>query len=138
LPGWVSLVFVMVALLAPLALGPALAPLVAELGGASDHACACGMKPGTCGCPECALLAGLEQDAVASVPATDATLATFRACDDHGRAPLPYATPPCIVPALLAVAVNPRAGLLAPLLSPRGVPSQPDAPPTPPPRRSLV
>jgi hypothetical protein len=37
----------------PLALGPATTPLTRWLGGEADHRCSCGMKAGTCGCPEC-------------------------------------------------------------------------------------
>jgi hypothetical protein len=41
-------------LLLPIALGPATMPLVRALGGLEEHHCACGMKAGKCGCPECA------------------------------------------------------------------------------------
>ena len=42
------------AVAAPAALGPALGPLLKELGGQEEHVCKCGMAPGKCGCPECA------------------------------------------------------------------------------------
>ena len=45
---------VAMAVVGPMMLGPALSPLMQALGGAADHRCACGMAPGTCGCPECA------------------------------------------------------------------------------------
>jgi hypothetical protein len=37
----------------PVALGPARMTIERALGGEPSHACACGMKRGTCGCPEC-------------------------------------------------------------------------------------
>jgi hypothetical protein len=42
------------AVAAPAALGPALGPLLQELGAQQEHMCKCGMAPGKCGCPECA------------------------------------------------------------------------------------
>src|SRR5271170_4470295 len=45
---------VALAVLAPMMLGPALSPLAQALGAVAEHRCACGMAPGTCGCPECA------------------------------------------------------------------------------------
>jgi hypothetical protein len=39
---------------APAALGPALGPLLREVGSQQEHVCKCGMAPGKCGCPECA------------------------------------------------------------------------------------
>jgi hypothetical protein len=41
------------AVLAPLLLGPALGPVTRALGGVDEHRCACGMVRGKCGCPEC-------------------------------------------------------------------------------------
>ena len=46
---------VMLAVTTPLTLGPMRGVLARALG-AFDHACACGMAPGTCGCPACARL----------------------------------------------------------------------------------
>jgi hypothetical protein len=37
----------------PVALGPARTTIERALGGEQTHTCACGMKRGTCGCPEC-------------------------------------------------------------------------------------
>ncbi len=133
LVGFVVVLLGVIAPLAPLALGPALGALVAELGGQNDHVCACGMKPGTCGCPKCerALLGG---DPVASD-----TSATLRACDDHGHPPLPSVLPVCVIPAgALALAASPTVGVLAPLPPAREAPFDPAPPPTPPPRLDLV
>lgn len=44
----------LVAMAAPAALGPSMGPVLELLGGQSEHVCKCGMKPGTCGCPQCA------------------------------------------------------------------------------------
>ena len=47
---------VLLALIAPVWLGPAMTPLVIALGGAPEHHCMCGMKRGECGCPDCEAL----------------------------------------------------------------------------------
>jgi len=119
-----------VGMLAPLALGPALAPLISALGGEGDHACACGMKPGTCGCPECALLAG----AGSAVPDAHASL---RSCDDHRVAP-PSGLPPGVLPAGFVVAPAPSFGLVASSPPVSVSPGDRAPPPTPPPRRIVA
>ena len=72
--------------LVPIGLGPALVPVlraVHEMG----HTCACGMTPGTCGCPACARLARERQHGSRATPVLKAS------CDDDGTtlpaAPLP-------------------------------------------------
>ncbi len=130
--GLVALASLMMAFLLPLALGPALAPLTRALGVAPEHACACGMKPGTCGCPECERLL---REGDAPVPTTHATLGS---CDDHGSRSLASALPPCFVPPAFAVAASPHVGLLAPVPPPPRLSTQPSPPPTPPPRYTLV
>lgn len=55
------------------------------LGGDVSHKCACGMKPGTCGCPECARLEKQRQD------------------DERPR-PYPVFKPSCDPASVLAVA----------------------------------
>jgi hypothetical protein len=45
-----------VALALPIALGPALSTVTRLLAGPPVHVCMCGMKRGTCGCPECQAL----------------------------------------------------------------------------------
>lgn len=47
---------VLATLAAPAALGPALGPVLRALGAQETHLCKCGMKPGKCGCPDCARL----------------------------------------------------------------------------------
>jgi hypothetical protein len=121
------------ALLVLVALGPALGPLARELGADDAHACACGMKPGTCGCPACARLLG--QDDPGRLPERVAVLG---ACDDHGQGHLFTPLPLGLVPPGAVVAVSPRGGVLLSLSRSTWVPSEGDAPPTPPPRRLSV
>jgi hypothetical protein len=92
------LVWLAFAVMLPVALGPARTPIERALGGEPSHACACGMKRGTCGCPECERVER-EKETVSK------HIAVRNACeDDDGfvRAP---ATPLVIVPnAALVVA----------------------------------
>ena len=115
--------------LAPLALGPAFSPLVMALGGGPEHICACGMKQGTCGCPECEQLTS--PDAHPTAPLTHAVLGS---CDDHGRRPLGGGLPPAIVPASLALVTYGLSDVLPATPAPRGSSHPPAPPPTPPPR----
>jgi len=70
---------VLLALIAPVWLGPAMAPLVIALGGAPEHHCLCGMKHGECGCPECEALEH------ARAHEHDSPLPTIRStCDTDG------------------------------------------------------
>jgi hypothetical protein len=130
--GTVGLAVVILALLVPLALGAAVEPLAREFGGTPAHTCACGMRPGTCGCPECERLL---HDGSTSKPSLVAVLSS---CDDHGRSALASAIPPCMVPPALVVALSPSLGLLPASLDMTGAPSEPGAPPTPPPRIDTV
>jgi len=123
------LVLVIGLVLAPLALGPAFSPLVMALGGGPDHLCACGMKQGTCGCPECEQLAS--PDAHPTAPLTHAVLGS---CDDHGRGSIAGGLPPCVVPASLAVLTY-RSSRLVPVTQDPVVNAHSGGPPpTPPPR----
>jgi hypothetical protein len=68
-------------LAAPLLLGPGSGTILRALGGADEHRCACGMKAGQCGCPECERLEHarqLEADALRGHAVMRST------CDDHG------------------------------------------------------
>jgi hypothetical protein len=47
------LVWLAFVVMLPVALGPARTTIERALGGEPVHACACGMKRGTCGCPYC-------------------------------------------------------------------------------------
>lgn len=85
------LVWLAFVVMLPVALGPARATIERALGGEPSHACACGMKRGTCGCPECERL---EQEA----KKISKHVAVRNACEDDGglvRAPAaPIVTPP--------------------------------------------
>jgi hypothetical protein len=48
---WLAFVWLLIAV-SPIWLGPLLTPLRLAIADA-HHTCACGMTPGTCGCPEC-------------------------------------------------------------------------------------
>ena len=119
-----------VALAAPLLFGPATTWTVRALSGGPAHACACGMTPGKCGCPECAVLEHERQQA--RRPRAYRVLRS--SCEDDvpalNAAPLPTVTLPSYE-ALLAPVDAPRPALSrTDALHPRGR----NAPPTPPPR----
>jgi hypothetical protein len=88
---WFWLTFVV---MLPIALGPATSTIARTLGGAPQHTCACGMKRGTCGCPECAHLETARRDAK-NAPRYVAIRSTCEDDDGFVRAPtIPAATPP--------------------------------------------
>jgi len=128
-----ALAALVLALLVPLTLGPALRPLARQLGATTPHSCACGMRPGTCGCPECERL--LHGDGTAPVPTEHASLGQ---CDEHGQAPLAAGLPPAIVPPGVALARSRPGPLLTAVPPPSSRPRVADAPPTPPPRTVAV
>jgi hypothetical protein len=73
-----ALLTVWLAVALPIALGPATLTVTRWLGGDAVHRCLCGMKRGTCGCPECARIERQRSDA-----ARGHAQPTFRAaCDD--------------------------------------------------------
>jgi hypothetical protein len=111
-------------------LGPAMTPLVAALGGAPEHHCACGMKRGTCGCPECAAL-----ERARARENRDARLPTVRTtCDDTDVSPSAAAIPPCVAasPVGLVAASSVRVDVSITALRP--IDANLIEPPTPPPR----
>jgi hypothetical protein len=118
------------ALLAPMLLGPGSAWVLRALGGAPEHQCACGMKPGTCGCPECARIEHERSEAKRPLP-----YAALRSTCEDSDAPLASAALPLVHGASpIAVLVAPFARLTSDTrtsaLHPRGRPE----PPIPPPR----
>jgi hypothetical protein len=124
----------LLAMLAPLWLGPATLPLLRALAGDASHTCACGMAPGTCGCPECERLEHERQREHAPRPYR----VLKSACDDQG-APLPsLAVPPCVMPATLALHDARITGLAPPALLAHDAARVPDGPPTPPPRAARL
>jgi hypothetical protein len=118
------------AVLAPLLLGPALVPLTRALGGADEHLCACGMAPGTCGCPECEKLehARLAERAPRPYPVVKGQCGGDEVAP--GYAALPAATPPSDG---VLLAPSPRA-LLALERPATALSRDPTEPSTPPPR----
>jgi hypothetical protein len=123
--------------LGPLWLGPAMAPLNAALG-AHEHVCACGMKAGTCGCPDCAMMEHqreqeLQRERRASHdPASPRVIKGTCSSDDEA---IPSSTlPPCVLPAASAVVLAQAAtfALESPLKRLHSL--QRRGPPTPPPR----
>src|SRR5580704_10222977 len=87
-------------LIAPIWLGPAMAPLARALGGGVDHACSCGMSAGRCDCPEC------NDRGPHAYPTCKSS------CDD-AAAPLPAAGPlACVLPRDVVV-VPPAPAVLA-------------------------
>ncbi len=117
------------AFLLPLALGPALSPLATALG-APAHLCACGMKEGTCGCPECERQLGMTPDG----PLGQSAHAVLRSCDDHGRGTLSGGASPCVLPASITLASSPLRAVSTPSFRDERIGRWADAPPTPPPR----
>jgi hypothetical protein len=82
------------AVAAPLVLGPAFTRALQALSGGPEHTCACGMRQGKCGCPECARITA--QKKAENAPTAHRTFK--RTCDDDTPtipiAPLPPAGPP--------------------------------------------
>ncbi len=87
------LAFIVFVIALPIALGPATSTVTRFLGGELEHHCACGMKRGQCGCPECEHLEHARRDAKRA----SKYVAVRSTCeDDDGlvRAPnLPLAAP---------------------------------------------
>ena len=85
---WLWLAFVV---MLPVALGPARMTIERALGGEASHTCACGMKRGTCGCPECERLEQVKKHVGKHV----AVRSTCEDDDGIVRAPaVPIVTPP--------------------------------------------
>jgi hypothetical protein len=81
----------------PMLAGPGATGLVRALGGSAEHHCACGMAPGTCGCPDCAQLEQEKKDTNERL-AGHAVLRS--SCDDGSGLPGIDAAPPGAVPFL--------------------------------------
>jgi hypothetical protein len=122
------------ALLLPMILGPALVPVTRWLGGADAHLCACGMAPGTCGCPECEKL---EQQQLAE-HAPHAYPVVRGQCEKDGVAPAYAAMPPMTAP-VTDVLVAPSPEVASAREAPPGSRSRgPAEPVTPPPRAAFL
>jgi len=113
--------------LAPIGLGPATGAIARALG-ALDHACACGMAPGKCGCPACARLERERTGRHAALPVFKSS------CEREGVAVPTAPLPPCVLPGELAVAAPALEETMASPSLARPHPADRDGPPTPPPR----
>lgn len=114
----------------PMALGPQAMRLLV---GQADHRCMCGMKAGTCGCPECERLERTRQHDLEHPPTYP--VVTGKCSSDIATAP-PFAVT-AVVPAPVEVRQAANLGrapmwFLLPLQSVELSP-----PPTPPPRLAL-
>ena len=128
-----SLVVALFVALGPLWLGPAMAPLNAALG-ARTHVCACGMKAGTCGCPECAKKESRLHDAAAREHAENARPILKSTCSDDDDALPSSALPPCVLPASISAVREPVSKALRAPPSLGTAATWFRAPPTPPPK----
>ena len=122
-------------LAAPLLLGPGAGAIVRALGSADVHRCACGMRAGACGCPECERLERTrahDAEALRGHPILKTT------CDGEGAAggyaPLPSFAAP-IAATLPPLPSELRGFAAAPELEPS---LERARPPTPPPRHASV
>jgi hypothetical protein len=117
----------MLVVLAPIGLGPATGAIARALG-AFDHACACSMAPGKCGCPACARLEREREQRHGSRPVLESN------CEREGALVPTALLPPCVLPGELTVeAPVLHESLTSPPLT-RLHPADRDGPPTPPPR----
>jgi hypothetical protein len=118
------------AVFAPMSLGSALGPLSRALGGVAEHWCACGMVPGTCGCPECELLERQRQ-----LDHTPRPYPVLRSQCSDGEIATGFPALPAAVPPAPFVLPAPSPRPLAVSGAPPCAPSRdPLPPPTPPPR----
>jgi hypothetical protein len=120
----------MLALAAPLLLGPAYGAVVRLVAGAEAvHSCACGMQRGRCGCSEC------EEIEAQRVHDAEGGVVVLRSSCDGDAVAITSAVPPATLPSLHIVprAAEARVAIASSVLAdPSSVPIRP---PTPPPRR---
>jgi hypothetical protein len=120
---------------APLLLGSAFGAAVTALGAEGDHFCACGMEPGTCGCPACAKLGKLRAESRAH---DRQNVVARSSCDDSPAPPGVPSLPESLVPESLFVSA-PSSSRLDPPPCPAAPLERGRArPPTPPPRSSEI
>lgn len=140
---WVRLactVATLAVVVAPVALGAAVGPLMRELGAdVSAHRCKCQMAPGKCGCPECVHLEKERASEQAHAHERHDPERVLRGqCEKDGPA-FPFAGPPAAVLASVAAAlpvpVSDRLAVGMPAESPV---SSTDEPAVPPPRIASI
>jgi hypothetical protein len=116
----------MLAIFVPMSLGPATGALARAVG-AIDHACACGMAPGRCGCPACLRLER-ETTRRTARPVLEAN------CERETAVPRTDSWPPCTIPAEPALLALDPQGAIELAIHAQLQPFDSDGPPTPPPR----
>ncbi|HEY8076374.1 MAG TPA: hypothetical protein VIF62_19750 [Labilithrix sp.] len=124
-----------IVLAAPLLLGPGANAVMRALGATEVHRCACGMKQGACGCPECERLEHAREHETEMLRAHAVLKST---CDGDGAIAGYSAIPAFAAPlasVLPAPAYEQRSFVAAPDFDP---PLERARPPTPPPRSSSV
>jgi hypothetical protein len=119
---------------APAALGPALGTVLDQLGSAHEHVCKCGMKPGTCGCPDCAKA---EHERLAT-RGRDVLPVLKGGCHQDAAAIQFAALPPAVVTAAGALLPAPRGDRIPRFEASPFVLDRDLDPPTPPPRLASV
>lgn len=130
-----QLALILVVTAAPLLLGSAFGAAVTALGAEGDHFCACGMEPGTCGCPACAKLGKLRAESRAH----DLQHVVARSsCDDSPAPPGVPSLPESVVPA--STFISPASSSYLRAAPPPTPPLERGRarPPTPPPRSSKL
>jgi hypothetical protein len=125
---------VLVTLAAPAAFGPAMGPVLRELGAQQAHFCKCGMPAGKCGCPECERLERARQQA----HAPDAVPTFRRDCDDDAPSILRSALPVAALASKTETLPAPRGERVRPTHADSPPPCPHLDPPTPPPRLAAV
>jgi len=115
-------------LMAPMWLGPAMGPIAALLGGTLEHQCACGMRRGDCGCPTC-------MEAERERVRASRQMVVRTTCDTDGLAPIVAVAPQVV--AFGAARVIPPHVIEAPMpLTPRALTGRTSDPPEIPPPRA--
>ncbi len=122
-------------LAAPLLLGPGANAVLRALGAADVHRCACGMKQGECGCPECERMEHAREHEAEALRGHAVLKST---CDRDGATP-GYSSLPAFAAPLASALPAPAFELRAFVAAPDFDPSLERArPPTPPPRSGSV
>jgi hypothetical protein len=134
---WAQLACALAALavVAPMALGAAMGPVMRELGvDASAHQCKCKMGPGKCGCPAC-----LQLDRERASERRQGSTPCLRGqCDLDGHA-FPFAAPPvAVLAAASTVLPVPLVERAATSTASRPPPCLTEEPPVPPPRIASI
>jgi hypothetical protein len=120
----------LLAVCAPMWLGPGFGALLQTLGAHASHTCACGMAPGKCGCPECARLEETRkrESAPRPYPVLKST------CDDDSPAQFAAVVAPGVLGATFFCIDPPFEDAASPPAPPGWISFDGNAPPKPPPK----